>query len=358
MIHSGRFNTKKILIIDKDNKQINDRTWSFWETGPGLFESIVFRRWQKTWFHGRGFSRLLDLAPYQYKMIRGIDFYNYCLSLIRQQPNFEIRFGEIKSLNNKSGCAEAVLANEVVSAEYIFNSILFQKPVIGKGEYYLLQHFKGWVIKTTDPVFNPEEATLMDFRVSQQHGTTFMYVKPFSANKGLVEYTLFTGALLSPAGYEEGLREYISGFLNGANYIITEEENGVIPMTNHRFPVVNGRIIHIGTAGGQTKASSGYTFRFIQKHAARIVESLAKKGNPFISQPAGMRRFRFYDSILLHILQHNKIPGDQIFTQLFRKNKPQPVLRFLDNESSFGDELKIISSLPAWPFLKAAMKQL
>jgi lycopene beta-cyclase len=140
-------------------------------------------------------------------------------------------------------------------------------------------------------------------------------------------------------------------------YAVTEEEFGVIPMTNHRFAPVNGRIINIGTAGGQTKASSGYTFRFIQKHSARLVDSLIKKKNPFITVPAGYSRFHFYDSVLLHILANNKLPGNEIFTRLFKKNKPQQVLRFLDNESSYADELKIISSLPALPFLKAAWKQ-
>jgi lycopene beta-cyclase len=107
-------------------------------------------------------------------------------------------------------------------------------------------------------------------------------------------------------------------------------------------------------AGGQTKASSGYTFQFIQNNPARsltVYKSLA-------SLPATPRRFRFYDNTLLHILYHKRLPGDEIFTQLFKKNKPQRVLRFLDNESSFKDELKIISTLPAWPFLKAAIKQL
>jgi hypothetical protein len=33
------------------------------------------------------------------------------------------------------------------------------------------------------------------------------------------------------------------------------------------------------------------------------------------------------------------------------------VLRFLDNESTLGEELKIISTLPKIPFIKAALKQ-
>ncbi len=356
MIRSGKFTDKKILLIDKDPKQKNDRTWSFWETEPGLFEDIVYRRWKKTWFHNKDFSRLLDLDPYEYKMVRGIDFYQYCFSIIREHPGFEVKLEEITSIVNDSDQAVVHTPGGAYRADFVFNSLLSGKPELKKGEYFLLQHFKGWIIETTEPVFNPEEATLMDFRVDQSRGTTFVYVKPFSARKALVEYTLFTASQLSSGEYDEGLKDYIRQFLGLNAYHISETETGIIPMTNHAFTPVNGRIINIGTAGGQTKGSSGYTFRFIQKHSARIVESLVKKGNPFILRPQGPRRFRFYDSTLLHILQYNKVPGDRVFGLLFRKNKPAPVLRFLDNESSLLSELRIISTLPFWPFLKAAVK--
>jgi lycopene beta-cyclase len=358
MIHSNQFGNKKILIIDKDSKHKNDRTWCFWETEAGLFDSIVYNRWGKAWVYGENFSLLLELTPYQYKLIRGIDFYKFCFELIRQQPNFDIINGDISEIKSEGGQSWVQIANDKIFGSYIFNSILFEKPVLKKEEYYLLQHFKGWIIETEKPVFNTREATLMDFRVNQQHGTTFVYVMPFSEQKALVEYTLFTENLLQPAEYDDGLKNYITEFLGVDSYKITEEEFGVIPMTNHKFPSANGNIINIGTAGGQTKASSGYTFRFIQKHSDRIVENLISRGNPFIPLPGGPKRFKFYDSTLLHILKHNTLPGDRIFTRLFKKNKPQQVLRFLDNESSLGDELKIISSLPTMPFLKAALKQL
>ncbi len=105
------------------------------------------------------------------------------------------------------------MTDDKIFAEYIFNSIVFLKPELKKKEYYLLQHFKGWIIETENPVFNSSEATLMDFRVSQQHGTTFVYVMPFSATKALVEYTLFTEKLLDPLQYDEGLKEYIKELL-------------------------------------------------------------------------------------------------------------------------------------------------
>lgn len=356
MIQSGQFNDKRILLVDKEEKKNNDRTWCFWETTPGPFELIVHHRWDKTWFHGEGFSKLLSLSPYQYKLIRGIDFYEYCFSLIRQQPNVDTLVGNVEQLENYNEGAFLVLNGEKLYATYIFNSILFEKPALKRGQYWLLQHFKGWTIETEEPVFNPAEATLMDFRTDQRHGTTFVYVMPFSATRALVEYTLFTNDLLVLSDYDEGLKKHIQEYLNVTSYKVVEEEFGIIPMTNFKFPASNGNIINIGTAGGQTKASSGYTFRFIQKNSAAIVNQLLQGKYP--APEVSDSRFRFYDSTLLHILHHNKLPGHSIFTQLFQKNKPQQVLRFLDNESSLKDELRIISSLPTLPFLKAALKQL
>jgi len=69
-------------------------------------------------------------------------------------------------------------------------------------------------------------------------------------------------------------------------------------------------------------------------------------------------RLRFYDSVLLQLLV-DKIPeGHEIFTRLFRCNKASAIFKFLDNETTLREELRIISSLQFTPFLKAAIKQL
>src|SRR5258705_12832708 len=122
----------------------------------------------------------------------------------------------------------------------------------------------------------------MNFRSNQQYGTTFVYTMPFSETKALIEYTLFSEKLLEPFQYEAGLKEYITETLRVDSYKITETEFGIIPMTNHKFPAHEGNIINIGSAGGQTKASSGYTFRFIQKHSAEIVERLLLNKPPVV----------------------------------------------------------------------------
>jgi len=170
-----------------------------------------------------------------------------------------------------------------------------------------------------------------------------------------VEYTLFTSTLLQPEAYDQELASYISNVLQIKNYTVEENEFGVIPMTTYRFPKRENNIVHIGTAGGQTKGSSGYTFYFIQQHSKAIAESLARAGHPFVASAPG--RFRFYDNVLLQVLAQNEIEGKEIFTTMFKKNKPQNVLAFLNNASSLSTEVGLISTLPTLPFLKAALKQ-
>jgi lycopene beta-cyclase len=353
---AGLTKNQRILLVDREYKNTNNRTWCFWESQPGFFEEIIYSAWDNAWFHCPDFSSLLHLAPYSYKMIRGLDFYEHCIKLINSDPAFEIIRSSVQSVRTVNGEAVCETDNGTYYAPFLFNSILFENPHIAQGEYYLMQHFKGWVIRTAKPAFDPLQATLMDFRVSQDRGTTFVYVMPFSANEALVEYTLFSSTLLDDKSYENGLTDYINDRLKLSDWRILEDEHGVIPMTNHLFPRRQGSILNIGTAGGMTKGSSGYTFRFIQKDTAAIVDSIRKTGSPFnayVSQP----RFQWYDSVLLNILSRGTVQGAAIFADLFQNNQPQKILKFLDNETSVSEELRILLSLPQWPFMKAGIQE-
>ncbi len=356
MIRSGKFSDKKILLIDREPKTKNDRTWCFWEAGDGFFEEIVYRKWPRVDFMSDTFSDTLDISPYEYKMIRGIDFYEYCFKEINKHPGIEVVYGHVgQCVGHRDGYSLQFNSKMYQLGDAIVFNSIYNKPETTKGS--LLQHFKGWVIESVKPVFDPDKASLMDFRVHQKHGTTFAYVLPFSPNRALVEYTLFTAQLLDPTQYDEELRQYIHQFLHLTEYTIKEQEFGVIPMSREKFTIFQNGVFNIGTAGGQTKASSGYTFQFIQKQSDRIMEYLPS-GAGLSILPDTPARFRFYDNTLLHILVHNTLPGSRIFATLFKKNKASQVFKFLDNESTLTEELGIISSLPTWPFLKAALKQL
>lgn len=356
-VQSGQFRNKRILLVEKERKSSNDRTWCFWEQTPGLFEPIVFKRWDRLKFFGTDFAAQLEIEPYYYKMIRGIDFYDYGLKIIRESGIVEIIHGQVESIRNISDKVVVAVGGQDYEAEWVFNSILFPKSDFSK-YYSLQQHFKGWVIKTPRPAFTQDTATLMDFRVSQKHGTTFVYVLPFDETTALVEYTLFTRDLLASEEYDQALKDYLADFLQLNEYSIEEEEFGVIPMTNYPFTPHEGRIVHLGTAGGHTKASSGYTFQFIQKSTAQITDALVQTGEPLVTKPWTAKRFSFYDSVLLHILDQRKLEGRTVFTDLFKNGDPQTVLKFLDNETTIWNDLNIMSRLPKLIFAKAAWHEL
>ena len=69
------FDHLNILLIEKDSKTQNDRTWCFWEEGLSEWEELIHHRWDSASFKAPNYQRHFTLAPYHYKMIRGIDFY-------------------------------------------------------------------------------------------------------------------------------------------------------------------------------------------------------------------------------------------------------------------------------------------
>ena len=349
---------KSILIIDKDTKNSNDRTWCFWEKRPGLFESIVHARWNTLAFLSTDFEEKLDLGAYTYKMIQGIDFYNFVLQFAQKFTNVTFLQESIVAITSEENAAVVKTTERSYVGNFVFNSTGIFNPKMTE-ENSLLQHFKGWVIKTATPFFNSDVGRLMDFRVSQKNGTTFMYVLPTSTTEALIEYTLFTTTVLEKETYNTALEKYIKEELKIENYTISHEEFGVIPMSLAKFeknPKKN--IINIGTAGGFTKASSGYTFQFIQKDVSEIVALLKSGKNLNIDTSFENKLYNWYDRTLIDVLLSKKLTGKAIFTKIFEKNDPEKILAFLGNESTLLEDITIMTSLPLKPFLTSGVQQL
>ena len=360
MLSEKRLRSKKILVIDRDKKQKNDRTWCFWEKEQGPFESVVHHQWKTLEFLAPEFERSFDLEPYSYKMIRGIDFYKHVMDFASSFDNVDFKYTDIEKIDAKGDKAQVKTGSGTYTAPFVFNSTALFHPEMNP-ENSLLQHFVGWVIRTDQPVFDEKVGTLMDFRLDQKHGTTFMYVLPTSSTEALIEYTLFTEKVLEKEEYESALKDYIRDYLNLESYEILHTEFGIIPMSLARFessPKGSGSIINIGTAGGFTKASSGYTFQFIQKNTESILEALKKGKSPNVTTGFREQMYQWYDRTLLDVLIENKMEGREVFARIFRKRSPSSILAFLGNESSAWEDLQIMSSLPILPFLTSGIKQL
>ena len=349
-----RLRDRRILIIDRDEKQRNDRTWCFWEVGAGPFEEVVCQQWYHLYFHGQDYSERMDIRPYAYKMIRSSDFYAYVKSEVAACPNVTWRSAEVQSTRDITGGAQVVTSEDTFTADWVFSSLRDPHEQSSLNGYiYLLQHFKGWVIQTPHDFFDPKQATLMDFRVDQYNDCRFFYVLPTDLRRALVEFTLFSPALLPEQEYETELKAYLRRFLSLEEYTITHEEFGVIPMTNQPYPTQRSeRVINLGTAGGLTKPSTGYTFQRIQQDSQQLVGALLRSGRPERHLTAWQQRFHLYDSTLLHVINNHRYSVKEIFTDIFQHNPADRVLRFLGEETNFVEEVRVASSVRKGEFIR------
>jgi lycopene beta-cyclase len=345
----------QILLLEKEAKDRNDRTWSFWTNEHNPLDDIRYASWEKLNFTSDGFERHFSLSPYRYQMVRGIDFYKYAYRELSRYPNVDVVRAGVDEVASDAGEAVIEASGESYRAGWAFDSRFAPERLPAEsGRYrFLMQHFKGWEVETEKPSFDPQTATLFDLRTPQRGGLCFYYVLPFSPQRALVEYTVFSASLLPDEVYRQALREYVQDCLKLPSYRIVHEEGGVIPMTDYAFPRRLGpRLMAIGTLGGRVKPSTGYAFLRIQRDSEAIVHSLVEKGHPF-DLPAEPWRRRFYDALLLEILVAEGERAKSIFDDLFKKNTIQRIFRFLDERSTLWEDIRLIGSLPSGPFLRA-----
>ena len=347
-----------ILIVEKEAKDQNDRTWCFWTDRPTLFDDIVYRSWSQLQMLGEHFAKTLDLHAYRYKMIRGIDFYRFARQALSMYPHVEFLQGKVERFEDDNEQGSVLVDGQSYTGRWVFDS-LFNWPEFKPDQsrfHYLKQQFTGWEIETPGKAFNPQVATFFDFRTTQQSGAHFFYVLPFSECHALVESVLCTPVPVSWEACEQALSVYLHTILNLREYSIRRKEQGMSPLTDRPFPRQVGRhIMSIGTLGGRIKPSTGYAFIRMQEDSSAIVRSLLRVGNPF-SVPPDPRRYRFFDSVMLEIMVHQWERIQPIFTALFEHNPAERIFRFLDERASTWENLLMAPSLPPQLLLQALLR--
>ncbi|MDI5948387.1 lycopene cyclase family protein [Flavobacterium sp. LB2P87] len=352
MVQSGKFKNTSILLLDEDTKKTNDRTWCFWKTNDSVWEQSISKKWDSALFANENFRRDLDLQPYHYNMVKGLDFYNQVFDLLSKQENITFVNQKVLEIEESETIILVQTESESFSCSKLFNSIYNKHKADNQTKYPVLQqHFIGWFIKSEQAVFNSEQATFMDFSVEQKGNTRFMYVLPISKTEALLEYTLFSHQHLKTEEYENEIQQYIEK-LGITNYEIVEKEQGSIPMTCYPFWKSNTKnVLNIGTSGGWTKASTGYTFKNSDKKSSELVAFLQRETD--FTKFHKKTKFWFYDLLLLDILDRKNELGSHIFSSMFKKGNPSLIFKFLDEETSFIEDIKVILKCPKMLFIKA-----
>jgi lycopene beta-cyclase len=350
------FDDKSILIIDQVKDKGNDKTWCYWEEGEGEWDELLTKKWPNVFFGSEHFTNTIDISPYSYKMIRSEKFYNKLWRSIDLKPNITFVEDSVKKYAELDNRVKVVTNKSIYFGLKLLNSIP-DKIAYEKQQKYpvLQQHFMGWFVKTKIDCFEDSTATFMDFNIPQHGNTRFMYVLPIDKNMALFEYTLFSKDLLEHSEYEDAIKDYLKE-KKVTDYEILEKENGAIPMTSFKFEELNSNsILNIGTAGGWTKASTGYTFYNTSKKTKDLVSFLKKEDD--LSMFTKRTKYWFYDLLLLDVLSKNNAKGSSLFGSIFKKVNVKTILKFLGEESSLREDLKIITSVSPKPFILSIVKR-
>lgn len=351
------FEEKKILILDSEKKAINDKTWCYWGRKNDEWDAILTSSWKNILFKSDIYNGEESIEPYEYKMIRSKDFYLKIWNQLKDKKNISFKKEKVVSINQLNKNAKVITTDKIFKTKIVINSILFDDNYKKQLKYPVLQqHFVGFFIKTEKDFFIDSAATFMDFTVSQKGNTRFMYVLPTNKKEALFEYTLFSKDLLAYDDYKLEIKKYLKN-KNIINYTIVEKEQGSIPMTSYPFWKKNSKnIIHIGTAGGWTKASTGYTFKNITKNSIKLINHI--KQNQPLSQFQKRNKFWFYDLLLLDILNEKNHLGSFLFSHMFKRSSAKKILKFLDEETSVYEDLQVILKMPPKYFIQALFKRI
>ena len=324
---------KTLAIIETRPDYKRDKTWSFWKVFDHNFQDCVIKSWNNFSINTSDASHELRNEKYPYQSINSEKFYNKINLKLSTNKNIQF-FKNIDELNTEESI--------------IFNSVYEGSADKSK----LWQHFQGIEIVTNNDIFDVQIVNLMDFNCEQRDAAHFFYTLPFSKNKALVETTWLSNLKNdSYKNYDLQLENYIKNNLGIKDYRINFTEKGTIPLF---YPgIKNKDKINIGSAGGMTRLSTGYTFLNIQEHSKFIRKNL---DNIRDKKPYHIgKKYEFLDNVFLNVLKNNPEKMPNIFFKMF-KGSSNTVINFLSNKSNFFEDLIIISKMPKLIFINSLFK--
>ena len=328
-----KLENKTLAIIEPRNEYKRDKTWSFWKTISHNFDDCVKKSWENFSINIPSKTKHLECNSFPYQTIDSGLFYKKIINKLKANKNI-IFYNSIKEINLKNS--------------FIFNSV----PTLKTDNDSFWQHFCGLEIETKNNFFDDDIINLMDFDCEQRESVHFFYTLPYAKNKALVETTWLSKMNDDlEKNYDIQIKNYIENHLNIKDYKINYKEEGAIPLFNPTI-IKEKNKINIGTAGGMTRLSTGYTFLNIQEQSKYIRENIDNITNAKVFEMK--KKYKFLDKIFLSVLKKNPKKMPNIFFKMFG-SRTDTVIKFLSNKSNIIEDLSIILKMPKWIFIKALL---
>jgi lycopene beta-cyclase len=352
----------KVVLLDLRTKFDREQRWCSWGKLSASLQSLVQKSWQNWTVCDENSSTVQTSANFSYQQIYAPQFFEHFHSRWQSSTSpFELNLGEkVERVESKENFVEVSTNRKTWQADLVFDARHQGSANLKNAEktrgIYLYQTFLGWVVKFPRAVFNEKNATLMDFRTAQIDGVNFIYVLPYSDCEALIESTSFSRNPTVWVTHLNAVTKYIADNF-GDDYEIKAEESGELPMTTANLPSkTDERIFNIGVAGGGARPSSGYAFHRIQRQASAIARAIVNKEE--IPQTFAPRKYRFFDAVFLETIARKPDSAKDFFLRMFANIEPDALIRFLTDESTFADDLAVISALPKMSFGAAGVQSL
>ncbi len=323
-----KLNDKTLAIVEPRPEYKRDKTWSFWKVSPHNFDDCVKKSWNEFSIKTSSGSKIIKCDDFPYQSIDSGIFYKKINEKLAKNKNIQF-FKNITELNIKNS--------------FIFNSV----PSLLENKSNLWQHFYGIEIETNKDFFDDNIVNLMDFNCDQRNSVHFFYILPFSKKRAIIETTWLSKEDRSLKDYESQIKSYINE-LGLKEYKINYKEEGAIPLF-HPINKNEKNKINIGTAGGMTRLSTGYTFLNIQDHSKYIRMNMENIKN--INKFEIKKKYQFLDKVFLRVLKKHPEKMPDIFFDMFSVSSKK-VIKFLSNKSNILEDIALINKMPKWIFIK------
>lgn len=331
--HQQRAVRSKLVLVDPHSTLQQPRNLCFFETSQHIFSDLVSKRWAAVEvINARGARQHIAL-PHPYARLWAPDIHAHLQQCL---PDIQI--------------LPALPAT--VDADLLLDSR--PRPSLPP----LLQHFVGFEVQSTDAVFDPNCATLMDFSVDAISGAVhFCYVLPWDRHRALVEDTFISAPLMPPPDYRANTQAYLSRRWPGHHFELQLAEQGRLPMdAGITLGGGQGQFVDIGTRGGFLRAATGYSTADTLRAAAMYAREPGP-ANP-TQLRAALRRLRprlsgWMDRVFLRALAKTPEQAPALFCALFANTPPATWIAFMNGTATTEQHLGVMRALPPLPLLRA-----
>jgi len=345
----------RVAIIERRTSYDHDRTWSYWATESAKLTHLSKSDWKKVIVATADKRTVVNCDKTPYQTIHSDAFYHSALRKISKNKQIDLLLGEsVGTFFKKNKNWEVFTERGWIGAPQVIDT---RPPTRESGDVPILwQSFSGVKVMCSENVFDDTTATLMDFSEFAAGEIGFLYLLPFSPTCALIEATVFAKQAKSPGELAAMLDRLVKKSVGSVAYEIMYREHFVIPMgLSEHVPHSDPSYVAVGLESGGARASTGYVFQRIQRWADEAEQHI-RKGSNVSGHKRDSWMIRKMDQLFLRVLENHPERAPEIFTKLFSMNDTGTVIRFMSDEPTVKDIVRIICVLPRGIFIKELVK--